>query len=271
MNLSAYNMSLSFGGTYFGGPDHNLIVMGRDDPGWAGLKRTFHDVPQRDGGEMDGGYLKPMQWTVPCRIQALSEEACRAQLESVLFALYTDEDQQLIFDSRKDVFFMASCSEPAGARWDAGQCCLFIDLVFQLSDPTGYAVTETEKTFTIDSNPKTISILGGDLELGSVPPWAQWIVETDAECTGWTIENATTGQTYVDSLGFAAGNFCKLDSQLQEKFYSSDGVGFARNNSGGSGTIPRLKPRVNNSITLTGFTAATLTVKYRERFAAVVR
>lgn len=271
MDLSAYNLSLTLGGVYLGGTDYNVIVLGREDPGFSGIKRTYYEIPGRDGGEVDAGYLQPVKWTVPCRIHAASESEVRSRLESILYLMQSDEDQQLIFDSRPEIYWMVSAIEPAQARWDAAQSSMLIDLVFQLSDPTGYAVTETEQVFTVTSDPQTFSVLSGSLENGSVAPWPTWILEAGESAIGFSLTNNTTGQAFSDTTDLTTGDMVKLDSKLQEKFTGVDGIAWDRDNSGGSGTVPRLKPRVTNSVTVTGIADATLTLRYRERFAAVIR
>ena len=269
--VSAQGVSFWLNDTYFGGPDYNVLVLGRDDPGWSGLKRTLHEIPNRDGGEFEGACLKPVTWTVPCKIMAESETQVRARLESVLFALNTEEEVRLVFDSRPDVFFMVSATEASGAKWDAGQGSLSMDLVFQLADPTGYAVEETEQVFTITTTPQTFSVLAGTLEKGNVAPWPTWIIEAGASTTLVTITNNTTGQAYSESTDLESGDFVKLDTKLNEKFASTNGINYNRSMAGGIGNMPRLKPRATNSITLEGLGAGTLRLQYRERFAAIIR
>lgn len=269
--LSAYGLSLKIGDTYLGGPDYNVLVMGRDDPGWSGLSRTVYEIPFRDGGVGEGGVLKPVQWSIPCRIHADTEAQCRQRFESLCFALYSENDQQLIFDSNPGVYYLVSATEASAAKFDPGANCMAFELGFSLSDPTGYAVTETEKTFTITTNPQSFSVLAGDLENGSIPPWPTWILEAGASVTTWTLTNATTGQAYSDDEDLTSGQFVKLDSKLQERLESADGVTYTRDNSSASGTIPRLKPRTTNTITVTGISSGTLTVRYRERYAAITR
>lgn len=269
--LSAENISFTLGGVYFGDPEYNVVVMGREDPGWPGLNRTTYDIPFREGAEADGGFLKTSSWTVPCRIDSGDEDSCRATLETLCYVMQSQVDIPLIFDSRPQFYFMVSGMESASARWDSGQGAIMVDLNFSLNDPTGYAVDETEKVYTITTNPQTFSVLAGDLEIGSVAPWPTWILNAAADCTAWTITNNTTGEAFNDTTDLANGHYRKLDSKLMEKLHSAGGVNYTRVNSGGSGPVPRLLPRVTNSITVSGLTAGTLTVKYRERIAAAIR
>lgn len=272
MHPNITNVSLSLGGVHCGGEDYGLIVLGRDDPAWPGMERGFHNRPYLPGGVGEGGYLQPAEWEVPCRILASSEAQARTRLENLLYLLHTEEAQQLIFDSRPDVYFNVAAVAAAPAQWDRGGGGMEITLGFRLDDPTGYAVAESEKVWTVDSDPDSLTLAAADLGAGGLRPRVSWILNPVSEVTATiTLFNAATGESFSCTTNVGAGAFIKFDADRQEVFTSADGETWARNNSGASGTVPGILPRVENALTLGGVADGTLTALWRERYAGLVR
>ncbi len=268
MEISAQNASFTVNGTYCGGDSYGVIVLGTEDPGFSGLKRSVHDIPGIHGAELEGGYLQGAKWTIPCLIQGDSESAVHTKLENLLYLLNSDLDLPLIFDSRPDVYWLVSATEPSAATWSSAQQVLHLNLALTLADPVAFAVDATESPETIAGTPHAFTVATGN---GGVSPHVEWVIAPTADLTSITLANATTGETCTYTKAIANGTYLKLDSALQEVFTSPDGVNWTRNVPGSSGDIPRLSPRVTNNLTLTGVPSGTITATFRERYAGIVR
>lgn len=256
---------------WLGDNEFKCLVRGSTDPFWPGLKRTSHEVPGGHGIVSEGGYLQAAQWPVSMRMFGDTQAELLAQMESLLFIVSQPGMMLATFDSRPGVYWRVDASVAAEATWVAGATCLEFTLTLSVLDPAGYSTDETQQVVTVNADPKSFTVLAAALLSGSLAAAPTYIIQPTGACTGFTLLNSTTGEQAICSLDITAGQFIKIDAGNQETYTSALGVVWIRNNSGSSGSIPRLAPRVLNSLVLTGVAAGTLTINYRERFAAMAR
>ncbi len=91
---------------------------------------------------------------------------------------------------------------------------------------------------------------------------------TGGNITSVILANATTGETLNWTGTLADDDYLRIDSDLETIESSSDLLAWTDELGGlGAGDpFPRLKPRVTNSITVTGLSSGTLDIQHRGRF-----
>lgn len=255
---------------WMGGEDFGIHVTGRNDPGWAGLKRTVVDVPGIHGSVAEGGYIQGNQWIVPCVLEGTDHDDALIKLENLAWLLNRPENLRITFDSRPGVFWYVDTSEKMELAWAPGSNRARFDLTFGLLDPVGYASSETRLAVAIPSEPHGFSVAAANLSLGGVATYPQWIFQPSEDIAGVIVTNTTTGEYCNVSHSLPAGQYIRLDAATQEIHTSGMGITWTRHNEGGSGIIPRLMPRKQNNLTVSGV-VGNLEIVYRERFGAAAR
>lgn len=203
-----------------------------------------------------------------CRIAASSTSALASNLDALSKALITTTDAAL-------VYAVLYSGRQWLARWDGqpltlqsvNKTCVKTVIRF-LAQPVMTGTSATAATHTISANPTTISVTA----TGTVQAQPTWtLTNTGAtQIASGQIEiwNTTTGETlrYDDVL--PAGYRLRINSEAHTVHWSADGVTWtdATAKAVGSSSFITLNGGVANSITVFGFTSATLAISYYGRY-----
>ncbi len=154
-----------------------------------------------------------------------------------------------------------------------------------LSVEPGYSNVETDQTFAIASDPDTFTVDTDVAVKGSEPAVPLWLIrnETGGAVTSVTLANTTLSETiqWAGSLtddywlAFATGDNTALSMESSTIYISTSAgsdplvLSYTASMGGMHATnnkFPRLKPNVQNSMTVTGVSTGTAQWVYRARF-----
>lgn len=275
--------AFEFGGVDAG--DYGLTVVGRSTPpGMADPQMHTFDLLGRDGVLIDCSRRKPMYITAECMITAATRLLAEGYLDGLYAALDPLEGEQLLVfdddhvDGRDDRGYMAILQAPSRPYWKAGGLAYSIQLAWLVPGGVRIGVEDVEQECTIESSPDTWDVpadigevaqtVGGQLE--AYPVYV--ITNTSAvTATGVKLTNVTTGDELTWTGSLAQDEQLKIDARREiQTVYHSDDEGATWTVSMQGVTLgdpfPWLRAGVQNQLRVTGVTAGTLDITYRERF-----
>jgi len=186
-----------------------------------------------------------------------SRATAEAYLDSIKAVLNRSMDGRLVLSNMPDRYWMARYQSLVGL-WPAPST-FSGTLSFICHDPMAYAVAETNVSYSIDADPKEISLTvagSGDAE-------PQFIL-TAGEAWDSTlyIVNAALGQTFQWTGVMTSGQRLTVDSRLW--YVSLDG---SASMTGVGGQFPLLVPG-SNLIAVSGFgSLGSMRIRYKARYA----
>lgn len=230
----------------------------------------FQSVPYSYGGQAQGGFYGPRSLTIPCFMVGESNADLYTKLDNLRALLDAETNQTIEIEGIPDRYWSGRAdSEITGTR--INERVMEFDLSFLCADPRAYAKTQrTTPDFAITADPMALTVETA-VVAGTAYTDPVWTIKNSAVATATNIElaNTTTTETmhWVGSLGTSC--YLRIDSDSWQVTKSTDGgSNFTAANSGIQATslFPRLKPRVQNSISVTGVSTGTVSLTYRARY-----
>ena len=249
--------SMSFGGTDLSAYGLRVLNTSLHELMPAPRMRQAKVSGMSGAWDFDSEY-EPRRFTVDVMVQGSSLTDLQSKMDSITAILdVLLGEQALIFDIQTDRYWNAKLTAAPSFAYEgfSAQC----QLAFIASKPFAYSTTETESEHTIDATPKTIyEDAGGTAD--AEPTWTL-VADTTLTDVDIIISNGTTGDELTWSGSLDEGETLIVDAATwhvtKEGSASMTGLD--------SGSFPRLKGGVRNTIEVTGF-SGTLTIAYRARY-----
>lgn len=261
-------LSMHYNGTDLSGASYGLTVLETEAPFMAKPQVDVQGVAQWFGGISRSPGFDALTIPVPCVVSGSSASDLLTKLDALRLVLNPRNGQKTLkFDYMSNRYWYAVLANPGdlsavGVSWKK------FNLVFVAGDSRAYSTSDrATPDFTINTNPYTMT----ETPAGTATADPIWIIKNTSggTVTSLTLNNTTTVEsvTWVGSL--ANGDWLKVDIPRGVIEKSTDsGANYTDSMSGVSGSfiLPTLKPSVVNSITLTGFSAATVVLTYTARY-----
>ncbi len=198
----------------------------------------------------------PKTITLGVQISGTSQTDVESKLDSIKAVLNRRKDARLILSTSSDRYWMARFIDLSGA-WSGPQL-FWGSIAFICHDPFAYAVTETDATHNIDSDPKEISLtVAGSAD--ALPVFV--LAAGEAWDSTLTLLNAVNGMEFTWADSMSSGEQLAIDCR---SWYASLEGSSAM--SGAGGQFPVLSPG-SNLISVAGFgSLGTLRIRYRARY-----
>lgn len=229
------------------------LVLVSPDPSMQLVSETYQMLTRAYSPESK---RTPKNIILGIEVVGTSRATAEAYLDSIKAVLNRSVDGRLVLSNMSDRYWMARYQSLQGS-WPAPST-FSGTLSFICHDPMAYAVAETNATYSIDADPKEISLTvagSGDAEpqfiLAAGEAWDSTVY----------IVNAALGQTFQWTGVMTSGQRLTVDSKTW--YVSLNG---ATAMSGVDGQFPKLAPG-GNLISVEGFgSLGSMRVKYRARY-----
>ena len=265
--------SFTFGTTSVSSATYRLTVLDDAEFPLLASPRVFtREAAQGFGGASRYGGLSPL--TIPISVVVSGDDP--ADLWTKLDALKTLLDpsageQNLYLDWVPNRYWKAMLvSEISMPSY--GAVHKKFQLVFRASDPRAYSTTaRSTPNFTISSDPDTMTIEAAAVVAGNTDADCVWIIDNTSggAVTSLTLNNTTKVESVTWTGSLADTNWLRIDTArgVIEKTVD-DGANYTDAMSGVSGTfvLPTLKAGSSNSVTISGFSGATVGLTYTARY-----
>lgn len=257
------------GGFTFDGVDIStygaILQSNPDHPLMGDLEVDATTIPGAEGGYLSPSMVKPKEFNLVLSVVGTSHSDLLSKFDSLanLFAPWKGE-KQLIFDAQTTRYWMAKLRGKSSREWK-GPILSLLTLPMTASRPA-YETSVTNQVVTIVASPHNFLIPASGVLGGTAHAWPKYSL-TGATYTGQIVlTNLTTNEiarwtgtlVVTDVLDF----ICE-DGNERYVIKKNGAISMAV---GTSGTIPRLRPGIANSMSISGPTAGTLTITYRKRY-----
>ena len=224
-------------------------------------------IPYMPGTYGFDAYAGARKWQFSCFIYGDSISAIQTMLTNAMRTLNEPSAKVLEIGTFTDRYWLAQFTGASNLEWIGSKAARF-NLNFVSTDPHAYSNSLTSLSFTQNSGPDSHTITALEAA-GSA--WAEPIITLDPDTSPSSviIANAATGEstTYGTTFTEGATNRLRCHSGLFLWQTSTDsGANWTTAMTGVSGTFPRIKPGVENIITITGFAAGGVAVEFRARY-----
>jgi len=178
-------------------------------------------------------------------------------LDYIKMTLDGNVERTLVFDVLDDRYFLCKLE-----RFDGGYISPYVfqgDVQFMCADPLAYSTTLTSSDHVINADPITVT----ETTLGSAYIRPIYTLTATAELGAIVLklENANTTEELQWDDSISDTEVLEIDCENWK--VELDGVASMTNI---SGQFPTLAPSAANSIVVTGVSAATLNIQYRNRY-----
>jgi len=266
------SQSMHYNGTDLSGSTYGLTVLEDSFPLMGQPQTDVQGIAQWYGGVSRCPGFGPLVIPVSCVVTGSSASDLMAKLDALKYLLNPKNGEKTLrFDWLSARYWYAVLSNP-GALSAVGVTWKRFDLVFVAGDSRAYSTTNrTSPDFTINSNPYSMTVESGPTAVaGTAPADCVWVIKNTSggTVTSLTLNNETTQEsmTWVGSL--ANGNWLRISTAtgLVEKSTDSGANWSASMTLSGAFILPTVQGGVANTVTLTGFSAATVTLAYTARY-----
>lgn len=269
--------SLHYNGIDLSGGDYGVTLMKQRTayPVMTRPKIFSASVAQRAGGFTYGGRGTMRVIPVRVAVQGSSFADLMTKIDNLNYVMAPENGEKSIrFDYVAGRYWMGRLNGEIQAP-PIGATSVTLNWDFLCSDPNAYSTTEVTQTLTISTSPQTFDLpaASGTTIDGNVETFPVWTIQhlSFISALSVTINNTTSGQIITVSKALHENDYLRINSATELIEYSEDGIIWVNTNAGRDNTnktFPTLKPRVQNSvtITITGVVDATCEVVYRARY-----
>lgn len=265
--------SMHYNSIDLSGSSYGLTVLEETFPLQAQPQTDVQGVAQWYGGVSRSPGFGPLMIPVRCVVGGDSASDLVAKLDALKYALNPrNGEKTLRFDWMSTRYWKAVLSNIGdlsahGVRWKE------FDLAFVAGDCRAYSTTNrTSPDFTVNSDPYSMTVESGPTAVaGTAPCDPVWVIKNTSggNVTSFTLENETTGDSISWAGTLANNDWIRLDIARGVVEKSTDsGANWTNANSGVVGSYADivLSGSVTNTVTLTGFSAATVVLTYTARY-----
>lgn len=267
------SQSMHYNGTDLSGSTYGLTVLADSFPLSAQPQVDVQGVAQWFGGVSRAPGFGPLTIPVKCVVTGSSASDLASKLDALKYLLNPrNGEKTLKFDYMSDRYWYAVLANP-GALSAHGVTWKEFDLVFVAGDCRAYSTTtRSSPDFTVTASPHSMTVESGPTAVaGTAQADPVWIIKNTSggTVTSLTLNNSTAGESVTWTGSLANGNWLKIDIARGVVEKSTDsGATYTNVMSGVSGSfvLPSLTGGVANTVVLTGFSAATVTLTYTARY-----
>jgi hypothetical protein len=262
--------SMYYNGTYMGSETYGVIVASSNFVVSSQPRTRRAEFGQKAGGARHGGYRAMLDLRINCRVIGTDWKDLKTKADAIVKLLDpTDGDKTIVLDERNDRQWTGRLVSPILPPV-LGCAAFDMPLTFAV-DPIAESTTLTTQTFTITTDPDTITVPASGVVAGNMRAVPVWKIENTnaSNVTDHTVNNTTTTQSVQNTKTIQQNEFIRHDTERQITEFSADDSTYssAMNLMDATDkTFPELQDGVSNSITVTGFTDATVTITYRARY-----
>ena len=265
--------SIYYNGTYMGSETYGFVVASSNFSVISQPRTRRAEFGQKAGGARQGGYRSMLDLQINGRVIGTDWDDLKLKADAIAKLLDpldpTDGDKTIVLDERNDRQWTGRLVSPILPPV-LGCAAFDMPLTFAV-DPIAESTTETTQIFTITTNPDTITVPASGVVAGNVRALPVWkIKNTNASnVTDHTLKNTTTSQSVQNTITIGQNQFIRHDTERQITEFSTDDTTYSTamaSMDATDKTFPELQDGVSNSITVTGFTDAIVTITYRARY-----
>lgn len=267
--------SFHYDGTDMSGSTYGLLVERSPWDILAAPSVDVQEVAQWFGGVSHFGGYGPRALPVEAVCIGTSRSNLLTKLDAIKYKLDPVYGEKTIkFDAFSDRYWYGRLVAPIGMEF-LGLDAARLKLSFVAPDSRAWSTSgRTSPDFTIASDPDDFTVEAAAAVAGTARPECVWIVKAGASATQVILANTTTNESVTWNGSLSNGHWLRITTGLSgwsvapvEKSTDS-GSSWASAMSGvtGSFVFPVLKPGAQNTVTVTGVSAGTLTLSYTPRY-----